>query len=306
MPAAARQFLALAQNAFVEILRAPFFALVLVFGLLLAALLPALDYLAFLEKRRLVADSLLALTWSLGALTAGLGAAGVVGDDLRRRAAPLVWSKPLGRTPWLFARWAGLTAALALLWLVFATATLWGSRIALHDYWPDRYAVGRLLTLIALALAIAGVANARFGRSFPETVALALASLMPLGLALLGRVGFRGQGHHGWELVDPSLVQPLLLCLPALVLVAAVGVVAALALETVPTLAATMALLLAGMLLAGPAAWPVRLLLPGFGSLWVAGEAAGMEAGRAAVAALLQAGGLVLVGAAALGRRELA
>lgn len=305
MPAVARQFVALAHHALVELLRAPFFGLVLVGGLLLAALLPALDYLSFLEKRRLVADSLLALLWAAGAVTAGLGAGAVVGDDLRRGAAPLVWTKPLGRPLWLVGRWAGLAAALTLLWLLFGTATLWGSRIAYHDYWPDWYAVGRLLTVVATGLLVGGLAHLRFGRSYAQALALALILLLPLGFVALGEVGFRGHGREGWTLVDLDLLQPVLLALPALWLGAAVAVLAALALEAVPALAATVAVLLAGLWLSGPTPWPVRLLVPGFGSLWLAGEWPAAEAGRAALASLLQTAGLLCLGAGALGRREL-
>lgn len=305
MRAAARQFLALAENAFVEVLRAPFFALVLLLGLLLAALLPAFDYLSFLDKRRLVADSLLGLIWAAGGLTAGLGAAAVVGDDLRRRAAPLVWTRPPGRALWLVARWAGLGGALLLLWLVLGAAMLWGSRIAYHDYWPDHYAVGRLLTVIALAAVVASVANLRAGRSLPEVVALTLLLLVPAGLLLLSWTGYRGHGRQGWPLVDWALLQPLLLTLPALGLLAAIGVVAALALDTVPTLLTTVALLLLGLAVAGNSPWLSRLLVPAFDSLWLAAEASWAEAARAALAVVLQTAGLLACGAAALGQREL-
>jgi hypothetical protein len=314
-----RQLDAIARNAFAESLRAPVFGLAMICAVLLAGVLPTLDYLSFLEQRRLVADSLLALTTCTGLFAAAMSATAVVGDELRRRTALMVLSKPVSRGLWLAGKLAGLGAALGLLWLALGTAVLWGSRVAYHDYWPDTLAVKVYFGVVAVALLGAAGANFFFGRSFSEAAVVALAVLLPLGLVAMGQVGYRGTSvGPGWVLVDWGLAPAVVLCWPAMLLAAAVAMTAACWLDATPTLLVTAAVFALGLVsdylssrFVGFGSTVVQVVLPSWQPFWVsdrlaAGEGVGWDyvAGSVGYAAAWSAG-LLVAATAVFERREL-
>lgn len=318
MPLAIRQLAAVAGHAAARILRAPVFCLILISALLLAGLLPALDYLSFLEKRRLVADSLLALSFCAGVFAAVAGAGSALGDQLRGGSASLVLSKPVSRFRFVAGQALGQAAALLPYWVCLGTAVLWGSRVAYHDYWPDTLGTAVYVAALAGALLAAAVANYLLRRPFGPTAVVSLAVLLPAAFWLLLRVGYRGHGSDGAALVDWHLLPAVALLYPALLLASAVALLASLWLDLAPAMLVTFGVFVAGLatdhLLSGcprPAAAVAAGLLPSWQRLWVADAlAVGVVPWdfvlRAGAAAIAQAVALVLVTVAVVERREVA
>ncbi len=316
MPSA-RQIVVVAQNALVETVRAPIFAVVLVCAVLLAGAIPALDYLSFLAKRRLVADSLLALTICAGSFAAAVSAVSVIGDDLRRGSAVLVLSKPLSRASFVAGKLLGLSAGVTGLWVVLGTAVLWGSRVAVHDYWPDRLATRAYFAVVLAALLVSAAANYRGGRPFAATLVGTLALAMPIALLVLSLRGYRGHGWGGWGLVDWRQVAPVVLTLPAMLLTASVAATAAIRLDAAPALLVTAAVFMLGLTvdyLLGSSAYaavrPWAVLFCNWQPFWVSDA---MATGpvpwgyvvRATLSGALQAAAVGVVGFLLLDRQEL-
>lgn len=273
-----RQLLAVAHNAMADILRAPLFAVIYCAAVLLAGVLPLMPYLSFLEKRQLVADSLLALTFMAGVFAAAAAATSTVGDEIRRRTAVAVLSKPVGRGLFVAGKLAGIGAALAVLWLALAAATLIASRTCFDDYATDRLAAALYFGAVALGILSGALANFLFGKAFGAAAAIACDLLLVLALALLAVLPGWNQ-RPGWELLDPRLLPALVLCFPAMLLTAGVATILALRLEPTPTLLITLLVFGVGLLsdyLVGRhaahsvAAAVVHRLWPNWQPFWVA------------------------------------
>lgn len=272
-----RQLAAIAQNSLADILRAPLFALVFLAAVVLAGVLPTFDYLSFLEKRRLVADSLLALTLCAASFAAAAGAVQTVGDEVRRQTANAVLSKPVGRWSFLLGKLLGLAAASGLFCLALGLATLWASRVCFDDYLVDRTAAGLYAGTVAAGLLAAAGADFLFGKSFCGAVVVSVTAALALGFGLL--LALPGGGRPGVALIDLTLLPALVLLWPAAMLAAGVAMIASLRFAAAPALMVTLVVFAVGLLsdyLFGRAAansWAaaiVHRVLPNWQPFWIA------------------------------------
>ncbi|MCC7491862.1 MAG: hypothetical protein IT204_05920 [Fimbriimonadaceae bacterium] len=285
--------------------------MLLLLALGLAGLLPLADYLSFLEKRRLVADSLQAL-WLLSGLAAvGLGACRTVGDELRSGVCGLLVATRLSRTSWLSGKLAGLALLLLPWWLAAAVTQLWGSRLAFDDYRVDWPAARLYWALLLLAVLLA-TWRAWRGHSFAASLTAAVSLLLPLGLLALGLLP-RG-AWSGGQLLDWRQLPAVALYYPQWLLGAAVALPLALVGDAVPTLLAGAVVLALGLtadaLLSGPVGRSIGWLLPNWqpfqvGDQWVRGGASWGLVQRAWLAGLAQTAALWQLTVAAWAEHEL-
>lgn len=287
---------AIARHAARHTLRTPAHLVVWLGALALAGVLPALTHVALLEKRRLVCDSLLALTLTSGVAAGMLGAVQAVGGDLARRSAALVLTRPVGRCAWLAGQVAGVSLALVPLWLSLALATLWGSRIARDPYLVEARALAAYG--LALGLALVGAAASARRRGFGPAWAVSCPLALALVFALLAR--------EGAALVDWSLLPALVAALAAGVLACAVAAGLALALEPAPALLAGAALFWLGLvgdgLWRGGLGWVLWLVLPNWQAHWAPGGADWLWAARVGGYSLCYAAAVILLGGRWLAR----
>src|SRR6478736_5523962 len=147
-----RQFVTIATNAFMELVRQPVFLLLMTASALFEIFLATPYYFAFGDEPKLVKNSTLAVMLLAGLLGAVLSASASLAREIRAGTALAVLSKPVGRTQFLVAKYVGLALALTVLTYVNAIAALLASRMAFDAYGsPDKFA----LTIFSLALIIA-------------------------------------------------------------------------------------------------------------------------------------------------------
>ena len=97
-----------------EMARQPLTLLLTTIGVVGCALMPLLITHTLDEGEKIVADSVLALHLFLGLWLAGTSACHSLTSELRRGTAATVLSKPVGRTTFFVAKFAGLAAG--MLW----------------------------------------------------------------------------------------------------------------------------------------------------------------------------------------------
>src|ERR1700693_353753 len=147
-----RQFLTIAINAFMELVRQPVFLLLMTGSLAFEIFLAVPYYFAFGDEPKLVKNSVLAVLLLAGLFGAVLSASASLAREIRTGTALAVLSKPVGRAQFLVAKFVGVVAALTLLTYVNLVAALLASRMAFDAYGStDLFAVG----VFALALVIA-------------------------------------------------------------------------------------------------------------------------------------------------------
>lgn len=151
-----RQFITIATNAFMELVRQPVFLLLMTASASFEIFLATPYYFAFGDEPKLVKNSVLAVMLLAGLFGAVLSASASLAREIRAGTALAVLSKPVGRTQFLLAKYAGLAAALAVLTYVNTVAALIASRMTFDAYggtdvaavgifasgwcWPTRWA----------------------------------------------------------------------------------------------------------------------------------------------------------------------
>ena len=110
-----RQFVTIAVNAFMELIRQPIFLLLMTSSGIFCVFLATVPYFGFGDDPKLVKDSALAVTLLAGLLGAVLSASNSLAREIRSGTALAVLSKPVSRAQFLFAKYAGLAAALTVL-----------------------------------------------------------------------------------------------------------------------------------------------------------------------------------------------
>src|SRR6267143_4770006 len=138
-----RQFITIATNAFMELVRQPVFLLLTTATAAFEIYLATPLYFAFGDEPKLVKNSVLAVMLLAGMFGAVLSASASLAKEIRSGTALAVLSKPVGRAQFLLAKYVGLIAALTLLTYVNLVAALLASRMAFDAYGStDLFAVG--------------------------------------------------------------------------------------------------------------------------------------------------------------------
>jgi hypothetical protein len=210
-----------------------------------------------------------------GLFGAVLSASASLAREIRTGTALAVLSKPVGRTQFLLAKYAGLVAALSLLTYVNLVAALIASRMTFDAYGrTDLPSVGIFSAGIVAAYAIAGFSNFFLRRTFVSDAILALAVMVTLAAFFI--FFFTQQIRSVYELgdVDWRLVPAAILILFAVWIFAALALACSTRLDMIPTLAVCSAFFLMGLMsdyLFGRAAdpvWRYDLKAEASGSRW--------------------------------------
>src|SRR3990172_7369434 len=170
-----RQFITIAVNAFMELVRQPVFLLLTTASATFEIFLATPYYFAFGDEPKLVKNSTLAVMLLAGLFGAVLSASASLAREIRTGTALAVLSKPVGRTQFLLAKFVGLMAALTLMTYVNLVAALIASRMAFDTYGStDLQAVGLFAGGVVVAYALGGFSNFFLRRPFVSDAFFAL------------------------------------------------------------------------------------------------------------------------------------
>src|SRR5271154_4048611 len=176
-----RQFLTIATNAFMELVRQPIFLLLMTGSLLFEIFLAVPYYFAFGDEPKLVENSALAVMLLTGLFGSVLSASASLARELRTGTALAVLSKPVGRAQFLLAKYAGLVAALTLLAYVDLIGVLLASWMSFDAYGStDVLALGIVAAGVAVAYALAGFTNFFLRRTFVSDAVFGLVVMTTL------------------------------------------------------------------------------------------------------------------------------
>jgi ABC-type transport system involved in multi-copper enzyme maturation permease subunit len=244
-----RQFLTIATNAFMELIRQPVFLLLMTASVLFEIFLAVPYYFAFGDETKLVENSTLAVMLLSGLLGAVLSASASLAREIRTGTALAVLSKPVGRAQFFLAKYAGLAAALTVLSYVNLIGVLLASRMAFDAYGKtDLPAVGIFAAGIVLAYALAGFSNFFLRRPFVSDAVLALVVMATFAAFLIFQFITQKQTMGVMAHVDWRLVPAGILILFALWILAALALACSTRLDTIPTLAVCSAFFLIGLM----------------------------------------------------------
>jgi ABC-type transport system involved in multi-copper enzyme maturation permease subunit len=244
-----RQFLTIATNAFMELIRQPVFLLLMTASVLFEIFLAVPYYFAFGDEPKLVKNSALAVMLLSGLLGAVLSASASLAREIRSGTALAVLSKPVGRAQFLLAKYAGVAASLLALSYVNLIGVLLASRMAFDAYGKtDLAAVGIFGGFVALAYALAGFSNFFLRRPFVSDAVLALVVMVTIAVFVVFQFTRQMESMGTMAVVDWRLVPAGILILFALWVLAAVAIACSTRLDTIPTLVICSGIFLIGLM----------------------------------------------------------
>jgi ABC-type transport system involved in multi-copper enzyme maturation permease subunit len=244
-----RQFITIAINAFMELVRQPVFLLLMTVSSVFEVFLACVNYFGFGDEPKLIKITALAVMLLAGLFGAVLSASASVAREIRTGTALAVLAKPVGRARFLIAKYVGLAVALTVLVYVNCIACLLATRMSFDAYgdidWPGLFV---FLGSIIVAYVIGGFSNYFLRRTFVSDAVFAVAIMITLAFAILHfipREATRmGASYTG---IDWRVIPASGLILLALLILAALAVACSTRFEVIPTLAICSALFLLGL-----------------------------------------------------------
>jgi ABC-type transport system involved in multi-copper enzyme maturation permease subunit len=249
-----RQFVTIAVNAFMELIRQPVFLLLLTTSGVFCVFLATVPYFGFGDDPKLVKDSVLAVTLLAGLLGAVLSASSSLAREIRTGTALAVLSKPVSRAQFLLAKYAGLAAALTILTYVNVLACLLASRMGYDAYGDaDVAGLGIWCGGFLLAYVAGGFSNFFLRRPFTSDAVLAVVAFATLAFLLNAAMSkadptSRNITIGAFEKVDWRLVPAGVLILFALWILAGLALLCSTRLELIATLSVCSAFFLVGLM----------------------------------------------------------
>jgi ABC-type transport system involved in multi-copper enzyme maturation permease subunit len=244
-----RQFITIATNAFMELIRQPVFLLLMTCSAVFEIFLATPYYFAFGEEPKLVKNSTLAVMLLSGLLGAVLSASASLAREIRTGTALAVLSKPVGRGQFLLAKYAGLISALTVLTYVNLIAALLASRMAFDAYGStDLFAWGLFALSLVAAYLLGGFSNFFLRRPFVSDAVLLLVVLVTVGFIAINFFSKEAKLQAFATGVDWRLIPAAVLILFALWILAGLALACSTRLDIIPTLAICSGLFLLGIM----------------------------------------------------------
>jgi ABC-type transport system involved in multi-copper enzyme maturation permease subunit len=244
-----RQFITIASNAFMELVRQPVFLLLMTGSAAFEIFLATLYYFAFGEEPKLVKNSTLAVILLAGLVGAVLSASSSLAREIRTGTALAVLAKPVGRAQFLLAKYLGLAVALTLLTYVNLVAALLASRMAFDAYGStDMFALGVFALAVVVAYALGGFSNYFLRRPFVSDAVFCLLVMVSIAFVVINSYTKEAKPQAFAAGVDWQLVPAAILILFAVWMLAGLALACSTRLDVIPTLAICSALFLLGLM----------------------------------------------------------
>ena len=256
-----RQFITIATNALMELVRQPVFLLLMTSSAAFEIFLATPFYFAFGDEPKLVKNSTLAAMLLAGLFGAVVSASASLAREIRSGTALAVLSKPVGRSQFLLAKYVGLIMALALLTYVNTLAALLASRMALDAYGStDLLAVGIFALSLVVAYSLGGFSNFFLKRPFVSDAVFSVILMLTVAFVVINFYDKDVKPQPFGTGVDWRMVPASVLVLFALWILAALALACSTRFDMIPTLAICSAVFLLGIMsdyLFGRSAEPV-------------------------------------------------
>jgi ABC-type transport system involved in multi-copper enzyme maturation permease subunit len=244
-----RQFVTIAVNAFMELVRQPVFLLLMTASAAFEIFLATPYYFAFGDEPKLVKNSVLAVMLLAGLFGAVVSASASLAREIRAGTVLAVLSKPVGRAQFLLAKFAGLIVALTVMTYVNLVAALIAGRMAFDAYGStDVAAVGIFALGVVVAYALGGFSNFFLRRPFVSDAVFALVLMVTLAAFVIFQFTEQKQSMDAMASVDWRMVPAAVLILFALWILAALALACSTRFDMIPTLAICSAFFLVGLM----------------------------------------------------------
>lgn len=244
-----RQFITIAANAFMELVRQPIFLLLMTSSVAFEIFLATPYYFAFGDEPKLVKNSTLAVMLLAGLFGAVLSASASLAREIRTGTALAVLAKPVSRAQFVLAKYAGVSAALALLTYVNLIGVLLASRMAFDAYGSaDVFAIGIFALALVVAYLLGAFSNYYLRRPFVSDAVFCVTLMLTVAFVVINFYSKEVKPQAFATGVDWRVIPAAVLVLFALWILAGLALACSTRLDVIPTLAICSGLFLLGLM----------------------------------------------------------
>ncbi len=244
------KLLTIAKNTFVETLRQPVYAVMIVAALLLLLVSPSLSMYTMDDDNKLLRELGLSTLFVTGLFTAIFSASGAVAVELENKTILTVLTKPVQRPIFVVAKFLGVVAAVALAQYICTIGLLMAIRHGVLSTASDTHdwtVIGAAGAVVIVTVLLSAFFNYAYDWKFTSTavvVAAILATFAIVFLAFIDRDWKFNPAKNGINTLD--IYGSILLFLAA-VIIAAVAVAISVRFNVVVTLSACIGVFLLGL-----------------------------------------------------------
>ncbi len=181
-------FWAVTKNSFIEIVRQPVYAILLVAGMLLIGFSPAITMFSLMENERLMVDMGLATILLLGLVMSVLSSTFVITREIESQTVGAIVSKPVGRFVFVVAKFTAVALAMGLSTYLLTIVLLMAVRMGVPNDAHYRIDLPVLLAeVLPLLMAIgAGMyVNFFYRRNFTSAAVVSAGLFYTIAFALM-------------------------------------------------------------------------------------------------------------------------
>jgi len=241
----------LTKNTFVETLRQPVYAIIIIAALLLFIISPSLTMYTMSDDNKLLRELGLSTLFLTSLFIAIFSASGTVAEEIANKTIITVLSKPVQRPIFITAKFLGVTAAVFLAHYVCTIALLMAIRHGVMETSADTIdwtviTVGAVI--VVLTLLLSAFFNYVYDWRFSSTVVVLLALFASLGMVFLSLVDRNWQFNPQDNGINSLDVYGSILLLLGAVIMVALAVAISSRFNIVVTLSCCLGLFLLGLI----------------------------------------------------------
>jgi ABC-2 type transport system permease protein len=240
----------LAKNTFIETLRQPIYATIIIVALLLFFISPSLTMYTMSDDNKLLRELGLSTLFLAGLFIAIFAASGAVAEEIDNKTILTVLSKPVQRPIFIVAKFLGVAAAVALAHYICTIALLMAIRHGVLESARDTHdwtVIGTAGVVTALTLMITAFFNYVYDWKFSSTAVVLGSIFATLGLLFLIFIDRNWQFNPKGNGINALDVYGSVLLLLAAVVIAALAVALSARFNIVVTLSACIGIFLLGL-----------------------------------------------------------
>jgi len=240
----------LTKNTFIETLRQPVYAIIIIAALFLFFISPSLTMYTMSDDNKLLREIGLSTLFLASLFIAIFSASGAVAEEIESKTVITVLSKPVQRPIFIIAKFLGVAAAVALAHYICTIALLMAIRHGVLETVNDTHdwtVLSTAAAIMALALLLSALFNYTYDWKFSSTAIVLTGIFATLGIVFLSFIDrnwqFNPQGN-GIKALD--IYGSVLLLLAAIIIVA-LAVALSARFNIVVTLSACVGIFLLGL-----------------------------------------------------------
>jgi hypothetical protein len=276
-----KKLFTIAKNTFIETLRQPVYAVIIVAALFLFFISPSLSMYTMSDDNKLLREIGLSTLFLASLFIAIFSASGAVAEEIENKTITTILSKPVQRPIFIIAKFFGVAAAVALAHYICTIALLMAIRhgvmLSVNDT-SDWTVIGTAAVVVVATFSLSAFFNYVYDWKFSSTVIVLLGIFATIGIVFLYFIDRNWQFNPKDNGINTLDVYGAILLLLAAIIIVALAVAFSARFNIVVTLSACIGIFLLGLIsdytfgrFAETELWARigRLLVPNLQIFWI-------------------------------------